>query len=130
MLIAIPIANGKLCAHFGHCEQFALVEADPATKQIKSTKHLTPPPHEPGVLSRWLHEPGADVVLAGAWGNARSSCSRRTTCKWSSARPWTRRKISLGHTSPARWSAARICVTTSREILFSEGSPCHSRGGG
>lgn len=69
MLIAIPIANGKLCAHFGHCEQFALVEADPATKQIKSTKHLTPPPHEPGVLPRWLHEQGANVVLARGMGH-------------------------------------------------------------
>jgi len=68
MLIAIPVANGKLCAHFGHCEQFALIEADPATKQIKSTKHLTPPPHEPGVLPRWLHEQGANVILAGGMG--------------------------------------------------------------
>jgi predicted Fe-Mo cluster-binding NifX family protein len=68
MLIAIPLANGKLCAHFGHCEQFALVEADPATKQIQSTKHLTPPPHEPGVLPRWLHEQGAHVILAGGMG--------------------------------------------------------------
>jgi len=25
MKIAIPIADGKLCAHFGHCEQFSLV---------------------------------------------------------------------------------------------------------
>ncbi len=68
MLIAIPVANGQLCAHFGHCEQFALVEADAATKQITSTKHLTPPPHEPGVLPRWLHEQGANVILAGGMG--------------------------------------------------------------
>ena len=68
MLIAIPVANGKLCTHFGHCEQFALIEADPSTKQIQSTKHLTPPPHEPGVLPRWLHEQGANVILAGGMG--------------------------------------------------------------
>jgi len=68
MLIAIPVANGKLCAHFGHCDQFALVEADPSTKKIQSVKHLTPPPHEPGVLPRWLHEQGANVILAGGMG--------------------------------------------------------------
>jgi predicted Fe-Mo cluster-binding NifX family protein len=28
----------------------------------------TPPPHEPGVLPRWLHEMGADVILAGGMG--------------------------------------------------------------
>jgi predicted Fe-Mo cluster-binding NifX family protein len=37
-------------------------------KQIQSTKHLTPPPHEPGVLPRWLHEQGANVILAGGMG--------------------------------------------------------------
>ncbi len=45
MLIAIPVANGKLCAHFGHCEQFALVEADPATKQIKHSIPVGRSPH-------------------------------------------------------------------------------------
>jgi hypothetical protein len=28
MKIAIPLASGKLCAHFGHCEQMALLEVD------------------------------------------------------------------------------------------------------
>jgi len=34
MKIAIPIAGGKLCMHFGHCEQFALIAADAKTKKI------------------------------------------------------------------------------------------------
>jgi hypothetical protein len=29
---------------------------------------LTPPPHEPGVLPRWLHEQGANVIIAGGMG--------------------------------------------------------------
>jgi predicted Fe-Mo cluster-binding NifX family protein len=66
--IAIPIADGRLALHFGHCEQFALVEADEETKQISATSVLTPPPHEPGVLPRWLHEQGAEVVIAGGMG--------------------------------------------------------------
>jgi predicted Fe-Mo cluster-binding NifX family protein len=26
------------------------------------------PPHEPGLLPRWLHERGADVIIAGGMG--------------------------------------------------------------
>jgi len=68
MKIAIPLAEGLLCMHFGHCEQFALVEVDEATKKIGETKLLTPPAHEPGVLPRWLHEQGATVIIAGGMG--------------------------------------------------------------
>jgi Mrp family chromosome partitioning ATPase/predicted Fe-Mo cluster-binding NifX family protein len=68
MKIAVPIADGKLCMHFGHCEQFALVEVDDAAKTITGTTYLTPPAHEPGVLPRWLHEQGANVIIAGGMG--------------------------------------------------------------
>jgi ATP-binding protein involved in chromosome partitioning len=68
MKIAIPIADGKLCMHFGHCEQFALLDVDERSKQITGKQMLTPPPHEPGVLPRWLYEKGATVILAGGMG--------------------------------------------------------------
>lgn len=68
MKIAIPLADGKLCMHFGHCEQFAVVDADPEQKTVVKTTHLTPPPHEPGVLPKWLHDQNVDVVLAGGMG--------------------------------------------------------------
>jgi len=68
MKLAIPLANGRLSMHFGHCEQFALVEVDEATKTIGETKLLSPPGHEPGVLPRWLHEQGATVIIAGGMG--------------------------------------------------------------
>jgi predicted Fe-Mo cluster-binding NifX family protein len=29
---------------------------------------ITPPPHEPGLLPRWLHEQGATVIIAGGMG--------------------------------------------------------------
>jgi predicted Fe-Mo cluster-binding NifX family protein len=63
---AVPMANGKLCAHFGHCEQFAIVETENGT--IKNTSFHTPPPHEPGVLPQWLSDMGANVVIAGGMG--------------------------------------------------------------
>ena len=68
MKIAIPVAGGMLAMHFGHCEQFALVEADEASKALTATSFLTPPAHEPGALPRWLHEQGANVIIAGGMG--------------------------------------------------------------
>ena len=68
MKIAIPTANGKLAAHFGHCEQFALLEVDAEAKTVLNTDFLTPPAHEPGVLPRWLHEQGANMIIAGGMG--------------------------------------------------------------
>ncbi|MGQ9652192.1 MAG: iron-sulfur cluster carrier protein MrpORP [Phycisphaerae bacterium] len=68
MKIAIPVAEGKLCIHFGHCEQFALLDVDEKAKKVTGKRILTPPPHEPGVLPRWLHQQGATVVIAGGMG--------------------------------------------------------------
>ena len=66
MKFAIPLAEGKLTAHFGHCQEFALVEVE--DNQIKNKETLVPPPHEPGVLPKWLHDLGANVIIAGGMG--------------------------------------------------------------
>jgi len=68
MRIAIPVANGQLCPHFGHCEQFALYDVDPETKVVRKTEFHKPPLHEPGVLPRWLSEMGATTIIAGGMG--------------------------------------------------------------
>jgi ATP-binding protein involved in chromosome partitioning len=67
IIFAVPVAEGKLCAHFGHCDQFALVETE--NGQIKGKTMHTPPPHEPGVLPAWLHEMGANIIIAGGMGS-------------------------------------------------------------
>ena len=66
MKFAIPLAEGKLTAHFGHCQEFALGEVE--DKEIKKKETLVPPPHEPGVLPKWLHDLGTDVIIAGGMG--------------------------------------------------------------
>ena len=66
MKFAIPLAYGKLTAHFEHCREFALIEV--ADNEITDKQILTPPPHEPGVLPNWLHELGTDVIIAGGMG--------------------------------------------------------------
>ena len=68
MKIVIPVTDGKLCMHFGHCDQFAMLEVDETTKVVTGKRMLTPPPHEPGVLPRWLHYEGATVIIAGGMG--------------------------------------------------------------
>lgn len=68
MKIAIPLADGRLCMHFGHCERFALVDADPARKTIVKREDVDAPPHEPGLLPRWLAERGATMIIAGGMG--------------------------------------------------------------
>jgi Mrp family chromosome partitioning ATPase/predicted Fe-Mo cluster-binding NifX family protein len=67
MVFAVPTAEGKLCSHFGHCDQFALIETEEG--KIKTKTMHTPPPHEPGVLPKWLHEMGAHIIIAGGMGS-------------------------------------------------------------
>lgn len=64
--IAIPLENGMLCSHFGHCEQFGIYDAD--NDRIISEELLTPPPHEPGLLPAWIAERGVTDVIAGGMG--------------------------------------------------------------
>lgn len=66
--IAIPMVQGKLCLHFGHCERFALVDVDLTERKIAGREDLVPPQHEPGVLPRWLAEQGVEMILAGGMG--------------------------------------------------------------
>ncbi len=68
MLIALPVEDGKLCMHFGHCGYFALIEVDEKTKEILSTKTMSPPPHEPGVLPNWLASLKVGTIIAGGMG--------------------------------------------------------------
>ena len=68
MKIAIPLAKGKLCAHFGHCEQFAIVTV--ADGKIAEQKMMTPPPHAPGVIPKWVADQGCTDILVGGMGEA------------------------------------------------------------
>ena len=64
--IAIPLENGILCSHFGHCQQFAII--DVKDNSITEESLVTPPPHEPGLLPAWLAEKGVTDVIAGGMG--------------------------------------------------------------
>ena len=68
MKIAIPVADGKLFAHFGHCPAFALIDTDDQTGAIVARNHVPAPPHEPGLLPVWLAERGVNMVMTGGIG--------------------------------------------------------------
>jgi len=40
-VIAIPVAGGRLCMHFGHCEQFALLDVDMESKEILNSRQIS-----------------------------------------------------------------------------------------
>jgi len=68
MIIAIPLINGILSSHFGHCEEFAFLEVDETSKKVTNETRQSPPQHEPGVLPRWLISNKATVAIVGGMG--------------------------------------------------------------
>ncbi|MDD5011256.1 MAG: NifB/NifX family molybdenum-iron cluster-binding protein [Phycisphaerae bacterium] len=68
MRIAIPLVEGKLSLHFGHCEKFAIIDADENSKQITNRQDIAPPVHEPGVLPKWLGGMSVNIIIAGGMG--------------------------------------------------------------
>lgn len=65
-IIAIPMENGVLCAHFGHCEYFSVVTVEDG--KIVTIKELSPPEHVPGLYPRWVASHGVTDVIAGGMG--------------------------------------------------------------
>lgn len=62
--IAIPMENGKLCAHFGHCQKFAIVNVE--HHKITHIEEVDPPEHQPGLYPRWISSfMVTDVIAAG-----------------------------------------------------------------
>ena len=68
MKFAIPLAEGKLAIHFGHCASFALIDVDAAGKTPMQRKDVEAPPHQPGLLPPWLKERGVSHIIAGGMG--------------------------------------------------------------
>ena len=68
MRFAIPLADGKLAVHFGHCASFALLDVDPSTNEVVARQDVDAPPHQPGLLPPWLAERGVNRIIAGGMG--------------------------------------------------------------
>lgn len=79
MKIAIPLAGGRLCSHFGHCQEFAFIDVKGGV--ITGMTKKTPPPHEPGVFPAWVAKEGGTVVLAGGMGERAQALFRENGVK-------------------------------------------------
>ncbi len=67
MKIAIPVdKDDMLDAHFGHCAFFYL--ASVIDGKISEAEKVVPPPHEPGLLPKWLSEKNVTDIVAGGMG--------------------------------------------------------------
>jgi predicted Fe-Mo cluster-binding NifX family protein len=69
MRVAVPVTDGRVAAHFGHCSHFALFDVDETTKTIVKKEVIPSPGHQPGFLPAWLAEEGASVVIANGMGS-------------------------------------------------------------
>lgn len=67
MMIALPLEDGKLCPHFGHCARFAFLQTSDKN-EIAGRRDVDAPPHEPGLLPVWLQERGIELVICGGMG--------------------------------------------------------------
>lgn len=68
MKFAIPLADGKLTTHFGHCKSFAFLTVEESSRKVLHQEEVDAPPHEPGLLPVWLHDRGITHVIAGGLG--------------------------------------------------------------
>lgn len=73
MRYAVPVSGGIVSPHFGHCEQFALIDVDEEKKEITGKKLIPSPGHQPGLLPEWLAEKGVSAVIAGGMGSRAQS---------------------------------------------------------
>ena len=81
MRYAIPVSDGVISQHFGHCEQFALIDVDEEKKTIVNKKIVPSPGHQPGLLPVWLAEQGASVIIASGMGSRAQSLFQQNHIK-------------------------------------------------
>ena len=66
MKIAVASMGTIVAGHFGHCQNFTIVEAENA--QIQSMTSIPNPGHKPGFLPNYLADMGVQVIISGGMG--------------------------------------------------------------
>jgi len=77
MRYALPVSGGVVSPHFGHCEQFALIDVDEERRVIVRKELVSSPGHEPGLLPKWLAEEGVSVIIASGMGSRAQNLFRQ-----------------------------------------------------
>ncbi|HUV46395.1 MAG TPA: NifB/NifX family molybdenum-iron cluster-binding protein [Dehalococcoidia bacterium] len=76
MRFAVPVTNGKVATHFGHCSHFVFFDVDETKNMIIRKDIVASPEHQPGLFPAWLAEEGVSVVIAGGMGSRAQSLFR------------------------------------------------------
>ncbi|MGE4351806.1 MAG: NifB/NifX family molybdenum-iron cluster-binding protein [Bdellovibrionales bacterium] len=109
MIIAVPLENGKLCQHFGHCASFALIHVD-SNEAIADRRDVDAPPHEPGLLPAWLAERGVELVICGGMGaRALELFAQRGISVLTGAPADTPEKLVQAHLDGSLTPGANVC---------------------
>lgn len=87
MKIAIPLSNGELSSHFGHCEKFALYTIE--NNEIMKEEIISAPVHEHGSHPAFLEQLGCDAVIAGNMGEKAQEMLTKKGIKVTSGLPNT-----------------------------------------
>lgn len=69
MKIVVPVAAGRLTQHFGHCSGFDSFDIADDGKTVTKKDYIVAPPHEPGLLPKFLGEKGVTHIVAGGMGS-------------------------------------------------------------
>ncbi len=65
--IAFPTSDRvHVDEHFGHAKEFAIYQLE--DHKVTGINYVTPPPHEPGVLPRFLGSLNVDIIVTGGMG--------------------------------------------------------------
>ena len=66
MRVAISTDGDFVSAHFGRCPHFTIVDIENVKVVKKET--VANPGHSPGALPQFLHQMGAEAIIAGGMG--------------------------------------------------------------
>lgn len=68
MKIAVASERERVTAHFGHCENFNIFEAE--NGKILKSESIPNPGHRPGFLPNFLNDMGVNVIISGGMGGS------------------------------------------------------------
>jgi predicted Fe-Mo cluster-binding NifX family protein len=69
MRYVVPLSGSMVAPHFGHCEQFMLIDVDEEKREITKKEFISSPGHKCGFLPQWLTQKGVSVIIARGMGS-------------------------------------------------------------
>lgn len=80
MKIAVSCNGNQIWAHFGHCENFMIYEAENGV--ITSEQSVPNPGHRPAFLPNFLADMGVAVIISGGMGGGAVDIFTSAASRW------------------------------------------------